>query len=213
MLLPFRPLTAQEKTERDYRLSYFSDLACSYNAYPFNYVSVRSSPSGIARFYSGGRISGGMGIRAEFNFRCRTYMMISGMIIDKGFRVVYEWKGDNGEYSKQGVRYREFYASVPCEIVFRLSGKPNSFYLKGGLTLDTRLERDPGYTGFAAGCVLGAGKSFVINEVLRVSLEPTFRYGLYDYGELAWYFEDQHDRYRPISFGVVIVLTQLEPAE
>ena len=213
VLIPLRPLCAQEKADKSYRLSYFSDLAYSYNAYSFNYVSVRSSPPGIASFYGGGRICGGMGIRAEFNFRSRAYMMISGSIIDKGNRVIYEWNGDNGEYFRQGQRYREFYASVPCEIVFRLKGKPNSVYLKGGICLDTRLEWGPGFAGFAAGCILGFGKSFVINDVLRVSLEPTFRYGICDYGEYIWFFEGQNNPYRPVSFGIVLVLTQLEPGE
>jgi hypothetical protein len=135
------------------------------------------------------------------------------MILDKGFRVIYEWSGDDGEYTRQGDKFREFYFSLPFEVVCRLRENLNSVYLKGGIALDADLERKPGYAAFAASVVLGAGRSFIINDVMRVSIEPTFRYGLDEYGKDIWIFEHRKEKYRPLSFGIVIALTQLETAE
>ena len=51
-----------------------------------------------------GKLAGGVGMRLEYNFESRAYFMISGMILDKGFSIVF---GENVRiFPDKSKRYR-----------------------------------------------------------------------------------------------------------
>ena len=199
---------AQDTEIKNYRLSFISSIDYSRIAYPIKYEYTSTIFSGQVVLNGAGKLAGGIGIRLEYNFESRAHFMISGMMLDKGFNIVYEWSGLNNGYVNGRSRFREFYLSFPFEVVYRLRSNLNSTYFKSGISFDIDVERKQGYNPIASSIVMGVGKSFLINEILLVSIEPTFRYSIYNYGENVWIFNDKKERYRPISIGIMIVLTQ-----
>lgn len=91
-----------------------------------------------------------------------------------------------------------------------MKGNPDAAYLKCGISFDVNIEAEAEYRRISNSLILGAGKSFVINDVLRVSIEPTLRCSLYDYGEIYNLISDRLESYRPVSAGQIIDLDQLQ---
>lgn len=101
------PGLGQDSETKNYRLSYIPAIDYSRIAYPIKYDYTSTTLPGQVILTGAGKLADGIGMRLEYNFESRAYFMISGMMLDKEFSIIYEWSGFNNGYIKEKSKFRE----------------------------------------------------------------------------------------------------------
>ena len=130
------------------------------------------------------------------------------MIIDKGYCILQKGTIDNYMNIKDVISYNRVYFSIPVEVIYKFNQGKNPAFVKSGLCIDLKLDDYTDYKPVASSFTFGVGKSFCINEIFWISIEPTIRYALFDYADQIQIIPDRYDNYRPVSAGLMISLSQ-----
>jgi len=155
------------------------------------------------------KISFGLGMRFEYNFRKKLSYAISAMILDKGYGFTFEQqRTDNSIITLRDQPVR-LYASIPVEFIYRFVYNPgSSLYVKPGVSIDFDIHQTYNYKNIGSSFIFSIGRLFPVNEKITISIEPTVRYAMYNYAEEIEILPDQQDNYKPISIGISVCLSQ-----
>jgi len=203
---------AQSDNEKNVQLSFVASFDYSYNYHPIqtNYITIFGAP-GLPVIHTltvVGKPAFGEGMRIEFNCKNKICYTISCMMLDKGYSIKYESSANNTVYQTRFNNYGRVYFSIPMELIYKIGSSDGPMFLKSGISLDFNLEYFTRYRPFAASFIIGAGRAFSINEMLRLTIEPTIRFAMFDYGEHLQIGPYNNYSYRPVSAGFILSLSQ-----
>jgi len=198
--------------DKNYRLSFITAFEYSFNKYPitasYTYLTDPGDLPVNITMTSAGKPAFGEGIRLEYKFKDKIGYTISVMMLDKGFSIIQKDYINNKLIAKEYDIYSRVYFSIPIEVIYKMGKIETPIYIKSGVSCDFNYHRYTNHKPIVSSLIFGVGKTFCINEILWISIEPTIRYALLNYGEHLQIIPDRFDNYRPVSVGFMITLTQ-----
>ena len=134
----------------------------------------------------------------------------SGMLLDKGYGLTFEQHMTDNSTVTLRDQIAKLYLCLPVEVIYKFYDNTQSagFYIKPGVSVDIELHQSYNYKKIGSSFILGFGRSFSVNENLTISIEPTVRYAIYNYGEEIEFVPDKLNDYKPISFGIMLCISQ-----
>jgi len=211
--LGFTPCFTQTDQDKNYRLYYTASIDLSVNMYRVSSVYyTRVHPPVLPEqltITATWKPAFGEGLRCEIRPQHRISCAFSCMALDKGYSYKYESTRTESWLNKIRNKYGMVYLSIPVEMLFKLSPKTRPAYIKTGSSCDLKFRESSNYRPVSVSFLLGGGRSFLINEVLLLKLEPTLRYGLHDYAEQIRIIPNHRHDYRPFSIGITFCLLQV----
>jgi hypothetical protein len=205
--------SAQPGSDKIYRFSFAgsADYSGNIQTVTHEYYTNPDPPAQpeLVELNSSRKPSFGIGMSFELNHQERLSYAISGILLDKGYGVVFkQYKSDNSIIEHRD-RNGRLYLSLPVEIAYKfIHNDRSNLYIKGGASVDLNLHATYGYKPIGSSFVVGLGKSFPANETLTIAIEPTFRYAMYTYAEGIQIVPDKLDDYKPFSVGLMVRFSQ-----
>ncbi len=206
------PCFTQSVDDKNYRLSFITAFDYSFNIYPitvsFIYLTKPPEMPVNITMTSVGKPAFGEGIRLEYKFKDKIGYTISAMMLDKGFGIIQKDYINSKLNAKYYDIYSRVYISIPIEVIYKMGKIETPTYIKSGFSCDLNYHRSANHKPIVSSLIFGVGKTFCINEILWISIEPTFRYALLNYGQHLQIISDRFDNYRPVSVGFMVSLSQ-----
>ena len=205
---------AQSGKEKNYRFTFVSsvDLCGNIQNISTEYYTNPDPPAQpeLVTVTANRKISFGVGMRFQYNFRKKLSYSISGILLDKGYGLTFEQQMTDNSIIKLRDRNGRLYLSLPVELVYKfLDNAGSSLYIKPGASVDIDFHQTPGYKQIGSSFILGIGMSIPVNEKLTISIEPTVRYAMFNYAEEIQFVPDKLDDYKPFSAGIMVCISQL----
>ncbi len=204
---------AQSGKEKNYRFTFVSSVDLSGNIQNISteYYTDPDPPAQpeLVTVTANRKISFGVGMRFEYNFRKKLSYSISGIMLDKGYGLNYEQNMTDNSIIKLREQNGRLYLCLPIEVIYKFFDNDGSgLYIKPGVSVDMNLHQNYNFKRIGSSFILGVGWSFSVNEKLTFSIEPTVRYAIYNYGEEIQFVPNRLDDYKPFSVGLMVGISQ-----